>query len=106
MTRIYLDDSDSIQDHVHTITERELDMIILKMGSLLSILQNKKTNQAKMLILLVKNESFRKAFLYIAELNCFQKLVNCLMEKYPTLCESKVVYGALKRDNKRRKKLI
>ncbi len=106
MSRTYLDETDIVQDHVHTITDRELDVIILKMGSLLSILHNKKTNQAKMLIMLVTNERFRKCFLHIAELDSFQHLVRCLMEKYPTLCESKVVSGALKRDNKRRKKLV
>lgn len=106
MSRIYTEEFDSVQDHVHTITDRELDMIILKMGSLLSILQNKKTNQAKMLIELVNNERFRKCFLHIADLDSFQQLVRSLMEKYPTLCESKVVSGALKRGNKRRKKLV
>lgn len=106
MSKTYIEDFDVVQDHVHTITERELDMIILKMGSLLSILQNKKTNQAKMLITLVKDERFRNCFLEITELDNFQQLVRCLMEKYPTLCESKVVSGALKRDNKRRKKSL
>ena len=106
MNGSYLEEFDVVQDHVHTITERELDMIILKMGSLLSILQNKKTNQAKMLILLVKDERFRKCFMQIAEIDSFQYLVRYLMEKYPTLCESKVVSGALKRDNKHRKNPI
>ncbi|MDD4110008.1 MAG: hypothetical protein PHS54_00480 [Clostridia bacterium] len=106
MNDMYSEEYDMAQDHVQTITERELDMIILKMGSLLSIIQNKKTNQAKMLLFLVKNEKFRNCFLRIAELNSFQHLVRCLMEKYPTLCESKVVSGALKRDNKLRKKSL
>ena len=102
MTRGYSEDFDVVQDHVHTISDKELDMIILKMGSLLSILQNKKTNQAKMLIMLVKNEKFRKCFLHIADLECFEQLVRALMEKYPTLCESKVVSGALKRSKKKK----
>ena len=106
MTKIYTEEFDAVQDHVHTITDRELDMIILKMGALLSIIQNKKTNQAKMLIMLVKNERFRKCFLRIAELDSFEQLVRCLMEKYPTLCESKVVSGALKHVNKRRKVFV
>jgi hypothetical protein len=103
---IYSEDADVVQDHVHTITDRELDMIILKMGSLLSILHNKKTNQAKLLITLVQNEVFRSCFMEIAEIDNFPYLVQCLMEKYPTLCKSKVVSGALKRGNKRRKKSI
>jgi hypothetical protein len=104
MSDSYIEEYDMVQDHVQTITDRELDMIILKMGSLLSILQNKKTNQAKMLILLVQDERFKKCFMQIAEMDNFQHLVRCLMERYPTLCESKVVSGALKRDIKLRKK--
>lgn len=104
MTLIYSDDVDVVQDHVHTITDRELDLIILKMGALLSILQNKKTNQAKLLITLVQDKRFRKCFMEIADIDNFQYLVRCLMEKYPTLCESKVVSGALSRGNKHRKK--
>lgn len=106
MSRTLFDEIDIVQDHVQTITDRELDMIILKMGSLLSILHNKKTNQAKMLIMLVTNDRFRECFLKIAELDSFQHLVRSLMDKYPTLCESRVVSGALKRDNKRRKKSV
>lgn len=106
MTKMYIEEFDAIQDHVHTITDRELDMIILKMGSLLSILQNKKTNHAKLLIAVIQNERFRKCFMKIAVLDSFQRLVRSLMEKYPSLCESKVVSGALKRDHKHRKNLI
>jgi len=106
MTKIFTEEIDVVQDHVHTIVDRELDMIILKMGALLSILQNKKTNQAKMLIMLVKDERFRRCFLTIAELDSFEQLVRCLMDKYPTLCESKVVSGALKNANKYRKKSV
>jgi hypothetical protein len=101
MTQKYFEEFDMMQDHVCTITDRELDQIILKMGSLLSILQNKKTNQAKMLIMLVQNERFRNCFLKIAELDNLQQLVRCLMERYPTLCESKVVSCALKNNTKR-----
>lgn len=106
MTIIHTEEFDITQDHTHTIIDRELDMIILKMGSLLSILQNKKTNHAKMFIMLVKNQKFRNCFLKISGLESFQHLVHCLMEKYPTLCESKVVLGALKHDNRRAKKFV
>lgn len=102
MTLIYSEE-DIVQDHVHTITERELDMIFLKLGSLLSILQNKKANQAKLLIALVKDKKIRKYFMKIADIDNFHYMVQCLMEKYPTLCESKVVSGALKHGNRKRK---
>lgn len=106
MSIIRSEEFDMVQDHVHSITERELDMILLKMGSLLSILQNKKTNHAKLLIHLVKDLNFRNCFMKITELDGFEQAVRILMEKYPSLCESKVVSGALSRDNKSRKKSV
>jgi len=103
---LHFDDIDLAQNHTHTIADRELDEIILKMGSLLSILNNKKTNQAKLLIALVQDEEFRKWFLEISDIDSFQYLVRCLMDKYPTLCKSKVVSGALKNGNQSRKKSV
>lgn len=105
MTLIYTEE-DIVQDHVHTITDRELDMIFLKLGSLLSILQNKKTNQAKLLIALVKNKKIRDCFMKIADIDNFQYMVHCLMEKYPTICESKVVSSALKYGKRKKKTYI
>jgi hypothetical protein len=102
----YPDDIDIAQDHVYTITDRELDIIILKMGSLLSILNNKKTNHAKLLIALVQDDDFRKCFMEIADVDSFQFVVRSLMEKYPSLCKSKVVSGALKSGNTNRKKFV
>lgn len=103
MNRILHDELDSTQDHVHTIIDRELDMLILKTGAMLSIVQNKKINPAKLLIYIVQDERIRQCFMAITDINNFQYLIHCLMEKYPTLCESKVVSGALKRGNKYRK---
>lgn len=102
----FADEPDYVQDHVHSITDRELDLLILKIGSFVSIAYNKKINQAKLLILLVKNQAFRDDVLKILEVDNFQFLVQCLMEKYPTLCKSKIVIGALKRDYGLRKKDI
>lgn len=106
MSDTFAENTDLVQDHVQSITDRELDLIILKMGSLLSIINNKKTNHAKLLIALVQCEKFRNIFMKVSDIDNFQLVVTTLMEKYPSLCESKVVSGALKSDNKRRKTLI
>jgi len=81
------------------LAERELDMIVLKLGSLLSILQNKKTNQAKLLIALIQSITFRNCALQLADIDNFQELVNNLIERYPTLCKSKIVTIALTKRN-------
>lgn len=105
-------DISSNEDYIEPsidIVNRELDVIILKMGSLLSILNNKKINQAKLLITILKDEQFRKCFLHISEIDNIQLLITTLIEKYPSLCTSKVVFSAVGRingTNKRRKKSV
>ena len=80
---------------VENITDRELDTIILKMGSFLSVLQNKKVNQAKLLIVTIKDPIFQKCFLLLSDIDNLQLLVQNIICKYPTLCKSKVVTSAL-----------
>lgn len=84
-------------DHVLSITDRELELTLLKMGAFLSIVQNKKCNYAKLLISAVNEPEFQDIFLDIAELETPQQLVRYFIEKCPSVCESRVVYRALKR---------
>ena len=56
------------ENPVSQIAEKELDDIILKMGSLLSIINNKKINQAKLLITLLTNRTFQKCFFMLYNL--------------------------------------
>jgi hypothetical protein len=78
------------------MSENELDDIILKMGSFLSIISNKKINQAKLLIMTVKDKYFRQLFQEIAEIDNLQLLVRSIIDRYPTICRSKIVITALK----------
>jgi len=94
---------------VEHITERELDEVILKMGSFLSILQNKKANQAKLLICTIQDPIFQKCFLSIADIDNLSFLIHNIIRKYPTLCKSKVVTSALvnkRGTHKNRKKSV
>jgi hypothetical protein len=79
------------------INEKETDMIILKLGSFLSIINNKKTNQAKLLVTALKNKKFQQCICNLLEVDNLQSLVECIIKKYPLLCKSKVVHKAVKR---------
>ena len=76
------------------ITNRELDLIILKMGSLLSIVSNKKNNQAKLLIATVKDKYFKEVFLRLSNIDNLQLLVTCILKRYPTVSKSKIVINS------------
>lgn len=78
------------------IDEKETDMAILKLGSFLSIINNKKTNQAKLLVAALKNKTFQKCFYRMLECDNLQLLVECIIKKYPLLCKSKVIHKAVK----------
>lgn len=106
MSKHFIEDYSAIHDHVETITDHELDMLILKVGALASIIQNKKINQTKLLLMAVEDEAFKKCFLSIVELDNFRQLVSCMIEKFPTICDSKSIYSALKRNDKARRKHI
>lgn len=78
------------------MAENELDDIILKMGSFLSIISNKKINQAKLLITAVKNKYFKEIFQNITEIDNLQLLVRSIITRYPTVCRSKIVINSLR----------
>lgn len=105
----YFSSNGDLYTPVDNISDRELDAIILKMGSFLSILQNKKVNQAKLLIVTVRNLMFQRCFLKMADIDNLQFLIHNIVRKYPTLCKSKVVTSALiskRGHNKNRKKSL
>lgn len=77
------------------ITDTELDMIILQMGTFLSIINNKKVNAAKLLITSVENKYFRGVFQDLAEIDNLQLLVRSIVDRYPNVSRSKIVYNAL-----------
>lgn len=85
---------------INQIAERELNLTILKMGSFLSIVNNKKVNQAKLLIKLLEDENYCECFFKLSDIDNLQELVECLIKKYPTLCKSKVIHKSLKRKKK------
>jgi hypothetical protein len=80
---------------VYEISSREADVIMLQMGSLLSILLNKKSNQAKLLITTVEDKYFKELFLTLIEVDNLQLLVRMIMDRYPTVSRSKFVMSSL-----------
>lgn len=83
------------QDPSDVMASAELDTIILQMGSLLSILQNKKTNVAKLLITSFIDTDFQTTFKQLSELSSSVEILKELVDRYPTVCKSKIVINAL-----------
>ena len=79
------------------ITDREIDLTILKTGSFLSIISSKKVNQSKLLISVIENEDFRQLFLALIDIDDVQQLVRCIIDKYPSISKSKIVTKSLRK---------
>jgi len=87
-----------------TITDKELDLVLLRIGSFLSIINNKKINQAKLLVTIINDIKFQQIILKLTEFDNLKSLVEIFIEKYPSLCKSKVVYTGVKQKIRKSKK--
>ncbi len=92
-------DQISNENPLNKIQDKELDVLILKLGSFLSILNNKKVNQAKLLVTIVKDKHFRDCVFKLTEIDNLRQIVEALIEKYPSLYKSKIISKSLKKKN-------
>lgn len=79
----------------NNLEEQELDLNILKLGSFLSIIQNRKCNQVKLLLVSLNDDDFCEVCLKLTDLDCKQMFVSALLARYPTISKSKLVYNSL-----------
>lgn len=85
---------------IFQINEKEVDLILLQLGSFLSIINNKKVNQVKFLITIINNQTFRDCVFEITTYDNLQTLIETIIEKYPSICKSKIIYRSIKNNDK------
>ena len=73
------------------ITKREDGDNILRMGSVLSIINNKKINPAKLLVAILENKDYRDCFMEIMVVDDERELVSLIIAHYPNIVTSKIV---------------
>ena len=73
------------------IKDTEFDNILLKFGSLVSILKNKRLNQTMFLIELLEKETLRECFKLLSGIEETSTLFYNIIVRYPILCKSKIV---------------
>ena len=76
---------------LYLIKKAEFDDILLKFGSLVSILKNKRINQTMFLITLLENEQYVKCFKLISGIEETNILFYNLIVRFPVLCKSKII---------------
>lgn len=81
----------NLNDPIHQIKNKEFNVSLLKFGSFVSVIMNKRLSQTFILIQLLENEELREIFKEICEIDNFQTLLLNFLECYPPLCKSKIV---------------
>lgn len=84
--------------------DKEFDELILKIGSLYSIIVNKQINQTKLLLEILKNDKFAECILKLTDVDDLQLLVLHIVKRYPLLCRSKIIKKELEKFNARKLK--
>ena len=92
---------------LYQIKEMEFDDALLKYGSLVSILKNKRINQTMFLVELLESQTHRDCFKALAGIEETDVLFYNLIIRFPVLCKSKIIKTKIKEINdKRRRKSI
>ena len=89
---------------LYQIKEFEFDDILLKFGSLISMLKNKRINQTMFLVELLESEAHRECFKVLSGIEETQILFHNLIVRFPVLCKSKIIKTKIKELNDIRKR--
>lgn len=76
---------------IHQIENKEFNLALIKFGSFISIVYNKRVSQTFVLLQLLEDENLRNIFKEICEIDEFQTLLLNFLTCYPSLCKSKII---------------
>ena len=93
---------------LYNIKESEFDEVLIRFGSLLSILKNKRINQTMFLVELLDSEAHRECLKILSGIDETDRLFYNLINRFPVLCKSKIVKTKIKQvnDKRRRKRIV
>ena len=89
---------------LYQIKEIEFDYILLKFGSLVSMIKNKRINQTMFLIELLENELHRECFKILSGFDDTNMLFYNLIIRFPVLSKSKIIKNKIEELNVKRKR--
>jgi hypothetical protein len=81
------------------INSKEFVEGVLKAGSLISMLENKKINTTALFSLLIENISYQKFFTEITSSSSFKEALFLLLQLNPSLVKSKIVKSLVRKIN-------
>ena len=84
-----LEDFLSRNDPLKQICTKEYILGVLKFGSYLSILHNKKLNPSAIFVLILENKNLRDLFVHVTQTDTAKEALLGLLQLYPPLLKSK-----------------
>ena len=87
---------------LYQIKEIEFDMVLLKFGSFVSMLKNKRINQTMFLVELLESETHRECFKFLSGIEETDVLFYNLIIRFPVLCKSKIIKNKIAEINDKR----
>jgi|GEM_PF-5801412 len=107
------DDSSIVQainnnNPLYQIKQTEFDEALLKFGSLVSIINDKRINQTMFMIELLDSELHRECFKILSGIDETNVLFYNIIVRFPILCKSKIIKTKIKQvnDKRRHKRII
>ena len=100
---VYEESSDLIASHSTPsdyVCAKEFEEGVLKAGSFISILENKKLNPINLFLCLLESKQYQDMFVEITSTNNFREAVSLLLHLYPSLVKSKITKSAIKHAQK------
>lgn len=78
------------------INTKEFSQSVLKVGSIISMLENKKLNPTNLFLYLLENKNYQQIFVEITACKNFKEALRSLLLLYPSLVKSKLTKTAIK----------
>lgn len=93
---VYADLERSDISPLDQICSKEFVEGVLKAGSLISVLENKKLNPINLFLCLLNTKQYQEFFTEITSSNSFREAILSLLYLYPSLVKSKITKSAIK----------
>jgi hypothetical protein len=79
------------------LCSKEFWEAVMKFGSFVSMLENKKVNTTTLFSLLIENKNYQNIFVELTSCTNFREAIEMLLYLYPSLVKSKVTKSTVKR---------
>jgi len=89
---------------LYQIKEAKFDAVLLRYGSLVAMLKNKRINQTMFMVELLESENHRECFKILSGIEETNVLFYNLIIRFPVLCKSKIIKTKIAEINDKRKR--